>query len=68
MLECDFNIKSNFLLVAKEERIGFVNIEVKKTKTVQRRHLNALKETKLAVKREINRVKRPIRLLPKHIL
>ena len=53
---------------AKEERIGFVNIEAKKTKNVQRRHSNALKETELAVKRGSNRIKRPLRLLPQHIL
>jgi len=59
------------LKIAKEERIGIINIEAKKIKTVQRRQLNALKETSWAsVRGSRNRkiIQRPARLLPPHIL
>ena len=58
--------------IAKEERIGFVSIEAKKTKAVHRRQLNAFKkETRLPLVRgKKNRkiIQRPARLLPPHIL
>ena len=61
--------KTNCLKIVKEERLRFVNIETKKAKTVQRRYLNDLMETR-SVEIESNQriIRRPARLLPLQLL